>query len=134
MGYNLHITRKNNWYDDDIEHEISQDVWKNYVQMDDEMVLEGFAETTTQNQEIIRFEDEGIAVWTKYSKHNLQGNFAWFYLSSGNISVKNPDKEIIQKMCEITKNLKARLQGDEGEYYDEPVLVKPPKVWWKFWL
>jgi hypothetical protein len=134
MGYDLHITKKTNWFDEDVKHDISQEDWKIYIQHDSEMILEGFAEATTQNQESIRFEDKSIAVWTKYSKNNSNGNFAWFYLSSGNITVKNPDKEIIQKMLQIAKNMQARLQGDEGEYYDEQIVsAKINKAWWKFW-
>ena len=45
---------------------------------------------------------------------------AWFYYAKteGGITVKNPDKEIFKKMFNLAKKLGARLQGDEGEFYD----------------
>tara|TARA_R110002049_G_scaffold219075_3_gene390816 strand:+ start:7128 stop:7334 length:207 start_codon:yes stop_codon:yes gene_type:complete len=40
----------------------------------------------------------------------------------GDISVKNPDSQIIEKMISIADKLKAQVQGEEGEIYDEKFL------------
>jgi hypothetical protein len=82
------------------------------------MRLDGAAEAATPNGEKIKVENEGLAVWTKWSKHGRDGNMAWFYYFDGEVTVKNPDKEIFGKMFRIALKLGARLQGDEGEFYD----------------
>ena len=43
---------------------------------------------------------------------------AWFSYRDGEITVKDPDREISRKMFTIAVALKARVQGDEGETYD----------------
>lgn len=37
----------------------------------------------------------------------------------GDIYTKNPDKPTVQKMIEIAQQLGARVQGDDGEFYDD---------------
>jgi len=37
----------------------------------------------------------------------------------GNLSIKNPDEECLAKMRQIAARLQARVQGDDGEFYDE---------------
>ena len=37
------------------------------------------------------------------------------------------------KMQEIAQALGARVQGDEGEYYDNPNQDHEKKPWWRFW-
>ncbi|MGN5376983.1 hypothetical protein ACQ4WX_03045 [Streptomyces lasalocidi] len=38
--------------------------------------------------------------------------------SAGRLVYKNPSDAAIVKMCEVAKVLEARVQGDDGEYYD----------------
>jgi len=40
---------------------------------------------------------------------------AWFDHRQGQIIVKNPDDEILEKMYLIAKALHARVQSDDGE-------------------
>jgi hypothetical protein len=148
MGYELHITRQENWFDEDDSRQISFDEWTQILADDKEMRLDNFAEATTTNGDTIRVESEGLSVWTKYSGNGLNGNYAWFDYSRGSIVCKNPDDEIIGKMLDIAGRLNAKVQGDEGEIYersadnkisykhisesnDNPVDNKKP--WWKFW-
>ena len=142
MGYDIHITRQENWFDEDPDKMITLEEWKQLLADDPEMRIDNFAEATTTAGESIRMESEGIAVWTKYSGNGINGNFAWFHYSNGNISCKNPDSKILTKMLTIADRLKAKVQGDEGECYDStttelktqenssPIKEKP---WWKFW-
>ena len=145
MGYEIHITRKAEWFDED-GPDITLDDWKNYISSDSEMRLDGYAEAITANGEILRMEHDGIAVWTAYSGHGIDGNMAWLYPASGGIVAKNPDQEILAKMFGIAQTLGARVLGDEGEEYgadgnvlathgDEdgasPETVYPKKPWWK---
>lgn len=139
MGYDLHITRQENWYDENSGKRISLIEWKVFLEGDTEMRLDNFAEVTTTSGETIRIESEGLSVWTKYSGNGIEGNFAWFDYREGNIVCKNPDNEIIKKMLSIASQLNAKVQGDDGELYEESAgkvrIVKAgaQKPWWKFW-
>ncbi len=151
MGYDIHITRQENWFDEDEAQNISLNEWEYLVTNDTEMRLDNFAEATTSNGETIRVESEGLSVWTKYSGDGLNGNHAWFGYSQGSIVVKNPDDEIINKMLDIAVQLNGKVQGDNGEIYERSsnnkisyrhivnesdndnsknINIKP---WWKFW-
>jgi len=138
MGYEVHITRKNEWFGDGPE--IGLEEWLSYIANDSSMRHDGYAEATISDGAVLRTEAPGLAVWTAYSGHDLNGNMAWFSHSQGNITVKNPDEEILAKMVEIGEALGASIQGDEGETYpvtaNEPVAipdVRQSKPWWRFW-
>ncbi len=143
MGYDVYITRKQDWFDEN-GNEISFDEWVQYVEMDNEMRLDNFAETKTPDG-TLRIESEGIAVWLKYSGHEKDGNMAWFRYFEGNIIVKNPDEEILAKMYSVAQSLNAKVQGGDGEIYDangqsnwqeikQPTNISSTvKRWWQFW-
>lgn len=148
MGYDLHITRQENWFDENSSRQISFDEWTQFLANDKDMRLDNFAEATTTNGDTIRVEREGLSVWTKYSGNGLNGNYAWFDYREGRIVCKNPDEEIIGKMLDIAKLLNAKVQGDEGEIYERSAGNKTSyrkiienyddqtdneKPWWKFW-
>ena len=118
MGYDIHITRKEFWADEDDPNSISLDEWKDFLKTQPDMRLDNFAEATLEDGSVLRQENEGIAVWTSYSGNGMDGNFAWFNYSDGEIRVKNPDDEILTKLCSIAKQLNAFAQGDEGEFYE----------------
>jgi hypothetical protein len=106
MGYNVFITRKTDLTDEDGPI-ITLNEWKALVLSDTELRLESGAE------------EQGVCVWTAYSKNGRRRNFAWLYLDGGgNITAKNPDKEFLRKMCQIAQKLDAKVQGDELELYD----------------
>ncbi len=145
MGYEVHITRKAEWFDEE-GPDISLEDWKDYIASDPEMRLDGYAEAATANGDIVRMELDGIAVWTAYSAHGIDGNMAWLYPGAGGIVAKNPDPEILAKMFEIAQALGARVVGDEGEEYGpdgDPVVQDRveertqrsgarKRPWWKF--
>lgn len=143
MGYNLYITRSPNWFDENPANPISLEEWKKYVANDPEMRLDNYASTDVPGQGTLEIWEEGLAVWTAYSEDGLNGIHSWFRYSNGNIDVKNPDDEIISKMLLIAEALQAKVQGDEGELYEEndynkivmPRVLGPinRKPWWKFW-
>ncbi len=140
MGYNLYITRKDNWTDEETNGLISMNEWKQVVSADPDMRMDNKVDATV-NGKTIRMEEEGIAVWTAYSLAGKNGNQAWFSFDDGMITVKNPDNEIINKMLSIAKVLNAKVQGDDMEIYDEEEYKKEEqkrinklnkKPWWKF--
>jgi hypothetical protein len=116
MGYDVHITRKRDWFDD--SPEIALGEWLSFVSRDPEMRLDGFADATFPDGSVLRIESDGLAVWTAYSAHGHRGNMAWFSHSQGDVVVKNPDREILRKMWLVAGAFNAKVQGDDGEIYD----------------
>jgi hypothetical protein len=117
MGYEVHITRRNDWFDDE-GPVITLEEWLHYVRHDPEMRLEGYAEADLEDGGAVRIESDGLCVWTRYSGHGVDGNMAWFTYADDRIDVKNPDVEMLVKMGSIAQVLSAKVQGDDGERYD----------------
>jgi len=113
MGYALHITRKQEWFGEGPD--ISFDEWISAVDADPDMRLDGYAEARLPDGSVVRTESEGLAVWAGYSRHDENVGMAWFRYWNGSVTVKNPDDEIIGKMCALATILGAHVQGDEGE-------------------
>lgn len=141
MGYDIHITRKEDWADES-GLEIGLDEWLRYVASDATMRLDGFAEAGTPDGTVLRIESPGRAVWVNYSGHGVGGNMAWFDHYKDRVIVKNPDDEILVKMHEVAQALAAKVQGDVGEEYDaggQPMPLEGgdgsarAKPWWRFW-
>jgi hypothetical protein len=120
VGYDLHITRKKNWhgFDDEYGPEISLDEWLALVNADAEMRLDRFSEVRLPEGQMFRVDHPSIAVWTAWSHHGEAGDMAWFHHHRDNVAVKNPDREIRRKMWRLAEHLGAKVQGDDGEYYD----------------
>jgi hypothetical protein len=116
MGYDLHITRKQCWSDEN-GPEIALAEWIAVVAADRDMRLDGFAETRVGDGSILRIKNEGLSVWTAWSRHSENG-MAWFSFRLGNVTVKNPDLEIRRKMWSLSQALSAKVQGDDWEFYD----------------
>lgn len=113
MGYDVHITRSDDWAESEA-HPIAMDAWLGYIETDPEMRLNGYAEAATP-EGTLRYGNEGLAVWTAYSGHDVDGNRAWFDYRNGRIVVKNPDEEILNKMRAVAAALEAKVIADEGE-------------------
>ncbi|MDB4213880.1 hypothetical protein N9741_03310 [Octadecabacter sp.] len=132
MGYNLYITRKDEWFD---EHgvEIELDEWLAVIEEDPH--LKPHAEMVAT--------DPSAAVWVNKDG----GGRMWFWLDEGNIVGKNPRPDAVAKMHAISVLLDAKLIGDEGEHYDASGNASHPdfpapeankagtnaRPWWKFW-
>ena len=137
MGYELHIIRQNDWYRYDEVSNITIEEWINYVSSDSELELKNGYMDMIHNTWI---KSLGYCEWTTYFDENNNTN-PWFLFSSGRISTKYPDDNTIIKMIRIAEVLNARVQGDDGEFYDNSYLEKTlfkniqkeNKPWWKFW-
>jgi hypothetical protein len=111
MGYDIHITRRESWFEKDDSDEIKLTEWTHYVMSDPEMKLEGNAEAIPRTGDKVTYDNAGLAVWTSYSKHGQGDNRAWF---------------------DFAGRLNAKVQGDDGETYDtKEELQRRP--WWKVW-
>jgi hypothetical protein len=113
MGYDVHITRKENWFDEGGPI-ITEDEWRDYVASDPEMKITGVAEHTNPQGETIRLTSPLLTEWRKRSS----GSIVWLSYHEGNLALKNPDDECLAKLRQIASKLKARVQGDDGEFYD----------------
>jgi hypothetical protein len=99
MGYDLHITRAEQWTESE-QLSITADEWLAYVATDPELRLAGY-------------NGPYFALWSGPSKHPDP----WFDWSRGCIETKNPDPPLIAKAIAIAHRLQARVLGDDGEAY-----------------
>lgn len=116
MGYDVHITRADDWTDS-ANAPVALAEWLSYVAGDPEMRLDGVAVAHVAGQQALAYESAGLAVWIAYSGHDVGGNRAWFDWYEGRVVVKNPDAEILDKMKRIAAALGARVVGDDDESY-----------------
>jgi hypothetical protein len=100
MGYDLHITRAENWAEN-AGAEISADEWLAAVRSDPELALEPG-------------QGPYFARWAGPSRYPDP----WLDWLAGNVYTKNPDSALLRKMVALAGRLGARVQGDEGELYD----------------
>lgn len=100
MGYDFHITRRNDWADEG--NDITAEEWLAYIRSDPELTLTGT-------------NGPYYAVWSGASQHSEP----WLDWSRGQVYTKNPDSPLIDKMIAIAHNLSGTVQGDDGEVYDE---------------
>jgi hypothetical protein len=98
MGYDLHITRRVNWFEGG--NDISSEEWLEIVRNDPELKLNPA-------------NGPCFVLWN--GKSTLQE--PWLDWTNGQIQTKNPDDALIDKMVAIARKLGAKVQGDEGEIY-----------------
>ena len=98
-GYNLHVTRKVHWAND-VGPKISFKEWKEHVSADRDILRD---QNNSEFDFVVTLPNETFPVW-----YNTRTN---------EIYTKNPSKNAIRKLIEIAEKLKAKVQGDEGEFY-----------------
>lgn len=126
MGYDLHITRANDWLDS-AEQPISREEWRAYIEFDPELDSSK--------------EDELDAAWYGEDGRPRQsecvGGFWWY---EGRIVEKNPSKAEIGKMTQVATVFNARVVGEEdeeyranGEIWEYKYIDKPPGLFKRLW-
>ena len=142
MGYDFHITRRENWVEEDPNcNDISLEEWLAYIgRNDSELVLSDAYWVNVPGEEGKSQVAPGCCEWTAHPQNELP----CFDYYRGSVSTKNPDEPTIIKMIMMAKDLNAKVQGDDDEVYElsvnneivsrhiEPRL-KDKKPWWKFW-
>jgi hypothetical protein len=111
MGYELHITRRKQWFDDG--DDIGKEEFIAYVRSDAEFTYPGEC-------------GDDFADWRSPSSAYT----SWLQWFDGRILTKNPEAEFVDKMVAIAECLKATVQGDDGEVYRssaETVKPEPPQ-------
>lgn len=132
MGYELNIVRDKN-------NRISLQEWQNYIAQDSE--FKSISEySASVGLDVLTFSTPDAGLWI-----SEKGEIPFtFYEGRGEITVKNPDQWIIDKMIQISETLNAQVVGEEGEVYskenpqgvfslsDEPKSEKVSKrKWWQ---
>ncbi|MDO9376995.1 MAG: hypothetical protein Q7T76_21390, partial [Ferruginibacter sp.] len=124
-------------------NKISRKEWLAYIHSDEELELTNGYESKIPGIENTFQNIPGFCNWSGHSI--MKGDSQpWFDYRDGYISAKNPDDEVIRKMINIAETLNAKVQGDDGEFYDETYLSNQKenttqthnlkrKAWWKFW-
>ena len=147
MGYDLHITRKDDWSDEEDLRDIPLEEWLAYIALDPELAISDRFRIRDPDNEGGSIVAPGFCDWLGHSINTSM----WFGYFHGCIETKNPDEETIRKMLFIAEALNARVQGDDGEIYQlssdnqisngnskagHPAASAqnhPRKPWWKFW-
>jgi hypothetical protein len=110
MGYDVHITRKANWFDE--EPKITLEEWESLAESDPMLSANGWVD----------WKVNGNAVRAKTflvrEAKDPDDATALFWDSGGDVSASNPTPVGIAYMASIAARLKARVQGDDGEFYD----------------
>ncbi len=123
MAYLVYIIRQNDYSDRLEDSSITPGEWLNYAK-DDPELQPAVAEVAFLNSEettVINPEPESEI--TDFDWYGHPGSDAdtipllFFHVRS--IATKYPDKHTIGKMIKIAAVMKARVRGDDGEYYDE---------------
>jgi len=110
MGYNIHIHRREDWSDPE-GASVSLEEWVALIEGDSSLVVDG---------NVVWADPEGgpnldtpTAEWS-----GPGGAVGLFYWYDGNIEAKNPAPAVIAKAHEMAMKRGARVQGDDGEFYD----------------
>lgn len=111
MSYDLHITRRNWWTQDG--KDIGFEEWRAYVATDPELSLDGVAVARAPNGDEIRIERAGLTRWAPHGETE-----GWFDHDRGVVTVASPEAAQFAKAWTIAQHFNARIQGDEGEFYD----------------
>ena len=135
MGYELNIQRE------DENNKINKKEWIDYMESDSEFNRIEELSADLGDNELLTISIPNGGLW-KSDKGEVPFTFSEKY---GEITVKNPENWIIEKMISIAVNLNAVVIGEEGEKYDEEYLNDPfgnpfenesssnEKKWWQFW-
>ena len=99
MGYDLHITRKEFWVDDE-GPAITLADWAAYVETDPAITLD--PENPGGENYVFRYGQHSWPLW---------------WDDSGEVYTKNPEPEVIAKLVQVAAALGARVLGDDGELY-----------------
>jgi hypothetical protein len=98
-GYDVHITRKENWFDESGPCISSQDLQR-LLKADRSVHLD--KQNKGQNF-LVNLKQESFPLWQSSDLCNLE--------------TKNPSPAALRKLGSIAKFLDARVQGDDGEIY-----------------
>ncbi|WP_406864536.1 hypothetical protein ABZO31_30430 [Streptomyces sp. HUAS MG47] len=114
MGYDVHITRRTPFWDEEGEA-ITAGEWAAVVEADPELAFAGAAVAATGNDEALVCTNPLLACMTTHPEAGGEG--AWLDFRDGTVTVKNPDAVLLVKTKAVAALLGATVQGDDGEFH-----------------
>ena len=108
MAYDLHIRRD--------DRPITLADWLAHVAQAPDLEARDAAVATAPDGGTLEVGGDGLAVWMGHP----DGRERWFRWHAGKVSVSRPDDALILRMQESARALGGRVQGDDGEFYDDP--------------
>lgn len=113
MAYDIHITKRNNWFDKGAD--VTLEEWSELIGVDPSLEPTEKVEGKTKDGQKFEFQLKGaqLAKW----KNPVSSDIVWLNYHDGEITISNPDDAIIKKAKELAGKLGAKVQGDEGEVY-----------------
>lgn len=142
MGYDLYITRKEDWSDVDGQ-DITLDDWMAYVSGDRSLRIDVERSAASDPRVASGAKEPSHVVWVDWPDREVGHQEAWIWLERGNLVATDADLKFRQKLFLIAVALDARLMGEGGEVYNSigepegkrsllgPIVRK--RRWWKFW-
>lgn len=142
MGYDLYITRKDDWSDSE-GPDITMDDWTEYLFIDASLEIDQKRAEAVDPRVASHSKEATHTRWLEWPGRIPDEDEAWMWLEQGNIVASDPDADFRRKLFLIADGLGARLMGTDGETYNsvgEPESgrarlrddgVKRP--WWRFW-
>lgn len=142
MSYEVHITRKEDWSDQE-GPVITRDDWVSYIAIDKSLELDGDRAAKVDPRVASGAKDPTHTRWKDWPGRADGEREAWMWLENGNVVVSDADAAFRRKLFLIADSLGARLVGDDGETYNS--VGEPEKgrqrlaadgrrrPWWKFW-
>ena len=134
MGYDVHITRREDWHDED-GPEITRAEWFHLVSRDPSLQLSREVIVENDQGEQVSLQEPTLTLWLEWPGRDEGRAESILWHSNGNIYAKNPDRETLRKMYLIAGVLQAKVQGDDGEVYNAGGVVTDTQArrWWKVW-
>lgn len=114
MAYDLHVIRTKSWLDKE-GPVIEEKEWSSLVEADPSLKMVDTISGTTKQGATLTMGTNGkpSAEWVAPS-----GEKYWIILDKGKLYSSHASDELISKLKEIAVKLEARVQGDEGEFYE----------------
>lgn len=100
MGYDLHITRAENWGESE-SAPISFEEWMAFAASSQDLLTGGAME----NPYYCLLSESGLATWLRWSDHQVS------------VGGSGADESLIAMIVKVAAQLSARVQGDDNEWY-----------------
>jgi hypothetical protein len=100
MGYELHITRAENWFESERDP-ISFDEWVTFAASSQELGTG----SAMENPYYGLLSESGQATWLQWSNHQIS------------VGGSGADRSLISAIVKIAAQLSAKVQGDDLEWY-----------------
>lgn len=134
MGYDLYITRKEDWSDTDGPW-ITMNDWTEYLFIDKSLEIDRARAEAVDPRVASRAKEPTHTRWLDWPDREPGVKEAWMWLEQGNIVAPDLDISFRRKLFLIADSLDARLMNEDGVTYDSSGnrATSLKRAWWKLW-